>query len=295
MNNTELTQEAVFDLIRLKPETLVRRWGFEAEHPLVEQVRNASSYGEKCKFEFVHDPSVDAENDGCECDCRDCTYHECNCDYCDSYNDDPDHCGDCQAVNELCTSEPVPTAWNPEFEPLLRRGVRFEQDYFENGHRWGDPTGERWGGHIHIEARDLTRRQILTALAVSDIVFRLAPEWVIGWEDTYNQNKITEKAKADFLSGVGRWGMPRDVAVSATNVAGVDLPQPYEFGDTSWGKTTLEFRLFRTTFDPELIQIRGALARAIVNYAKRNEFGLYWVARCKTFEQVLEELGFGHH
>lgn len=289
-----MNKQDVFAKIRLEPMTLVRRWGFEAEHPVIEEARSLVGYQAKMHFDFVNDPSVDSDQSDCECDCRDCTYHECNCDNCDDYNDDPDHCSDCQTVNELCTAEPVLRAWMPELEDLLEKCQEVEDGLREIGNRWGDPTGERWSGHIHVEARDLTRRQVLTALAVSDIVFKLAPQWLLGWEDTYNRSKISDSQKAEFRAGK-RYSMPRDVAVSATNVQGLDLPQAYEVGDTSWGKTTLEFRLFRTTFDPELIQIRASLSRAIVNYAKKNEFGLYWLAKCESFEQVLEELDFGRN
>ena len=289
-----MNKQDVFAKIRLESGVLVRRWGFEAEHPVIEEAKNNSSYNTKRHFEFVNDPSVDSDQADCECECRDCTFHECNCDNCEDYNDDPDHCSDCQTVNELSTSDPVLTAWNPELEEFLQNCQDIEDGKRELGSAWGDPTGQRWSGHIHIEARDLTRRQVLTALAVSDVVFRLAPEWLLGWEDTYNRTKVSDSQKAEFRAGK-RFCMPRDCAVSATNVQGLDLPQPYEVGDTMWGKTTLEFRLFRTTFDPELIQIRAGLARAIVNFAKANEFGLYWIAKCQTFEEVLFELGFGHH
>ena len=84
-----MNKQDVFAKIRLEPMTLVRRWGFEAEHPVIEEARSLVGYNAKMHFEFVNDPSVDSDQADCECDCRDCTYHQCNCDNCDDYPRQP--------------------------------------------------------------------------------------------------------------------------------------------------------------------------------------------------------------
>lgn len=287
-----MNKQDLLDLIKLSDTDLVRRWGFEAESPVIQTATENASWATRSPFEFVTDPSVPTISDECECDCRDCTYHECNCDDCDLYNDSPDHCGECQSVNELCTADPILTAWDANFDRMLELCDEADSEA-QSWAQLGD--GKSWGGHLHIEARDLSRRQSLTALTIASHLFALAPEWLVGWQDTYNTSELSDKERTAWISR--RWGsMPRSLPVTAHNLASILEPMDYAKGDAPDGrKTTIEFRLFRTTFDRDLIRIRGAVARAIVDYAKRNEFGLYWVIRCKTFEDVLAELEFGRH
>jgi hypothetical protein len=63
-----------------------RTWGFEIEVPDAKGVEAPRG------IDKGDDGSLRSKNTtDCECDCRDCTYHECNCDNCDNYNEDPDH------------------------------------------------------------------------------------------------------------------------------------------------------------------------------------------------------------
>ena len=269
----------------------VRRWGFEAEHPAIQYAIDGSMYREQRPFEFVNDGSVETIDRDCECSCRECTYHECNCDFCDDYNDDPSHCGSesCDAKNELSTANPILTYWDSEMDTFLDYCAQAEAEHGYN------PRGENWGGHVHVEARDLSRRALMTALTIANHVFESAPEWLIGWQDNYNTATISDQAKRDFQSGK-RNSIDRALPVTAYNLAWESEPRAYAIGDMPDGrKTTIEFRLFRTTFDPELIKARGAIARAIVSYAKRNELGAYWVTRLTDFEAMLDELEVGHH
>lgn len=287
-----MNKQDLLDLIKLDNSDLVRRWGFEAESPVIEIAKMEATWSAACHFEFVTDPSVPTIGNGCECDCRDCTYHSCNCDNCDEYNEDPDHCEDCNDVNELCTAEPILTAWDANLEPMLE----LCQEANDDAREWAQlGEGKNWGGHLHIEARDLSRRQSLNAVTIANHLFSLAPQWITGWPDNYNTGELSDKDRTAWLTR--RWGaMNRSLPVTAHNLAGLSDPQDYARGDAPDGrKTTIEFRLFRTSFDSDLIRIRGAIARAIVDYAKANEFGLYWVTRCKTFEEVLAELDFGRH
>lgn len=288
MNEIQLT-----DLVAKLPDNdkLVRRWGFEAEHPAINDARREASYWQTAPFEFVSDGSVPNEQEDCECDCEDCEYHDCNCDNCERSGWDPDHCSSsyCYGVNELSTAEPILTAWNSKLDPMLEVCKDAEESSYYN-----DPTGKSWAGHLHVEARDLTARQVVTALQVFNKLMSLAPEWVNGWQDSYNTDTATPERLREWQSGKG-FSLPRSMAVTAYNLGNRHQPQPYEIGQTPYGKTTIEFRSFRTTFDSDLIRVRGAIARAVVEYGKRNELGLYWVARCQTFAEVLEVIEFGHH
>lgn len=268
----------------------VRRWGFEAEHPAIQYALDSSMYREQRPFEFVNDGSVETIDRDCECYCRECSFHECNCENCEDYNDDPSHCGSesCEAKNELSTANPILTYWDSEMDAFLDYCTQAEAEHGYN------PRGENWGGHVHVEARDLSRRALMTALTIANHVFASAPEWLIGWQDNYNTATISDLAKREFQSGK-RNSIDRALPVTAYNLAWTEQ-RDYAIGDLPDGrKTTIEFRLFRTTFDPELIKARGAIARAIVSYAKRNELGAYWVTRLTDFEAMLEELEVGHH
>jgi hypothetical protein len=61
---------------------------------------------------------------------------------------------------------------------------------------------------------------------------------------------------------------------------------------TEGRKTTLEFRQFAGTLDPQLIAARGYLCRALVEYAKASK-PIYWLIREIDPKRFLTELGLG--
>lgn len=264
----------------LDPEQPVRRWGFEIESPQVGEARVASQWPEIQGLDFCSDSSLSGSE--CECDCSDCSYHECNCSNCDSYNDDPDHCGGC-STNEVCSAEPVTTPrldrWADFLARLARKWEPME-DYDEN-----------WGGHIHIEARDLDKRQAVSVVAIGERLFELAPDWFSGGEDGYNRRSDRERLRQLASSDGGYLSSSdRGSWVSVYNLRQLS-PEPYQIGDRNDGrKTTIEFRAFRSTPDKELIEFRALVCRKLVEFAKANR-SIYWATSAKTFDQLLGVLG----
>jgi hypothetical protein len=61
---------------------------------------------------------------------------------------------------------------------------------------------------------------------------------------------------------------------------------------TEGRKTTIEFRQFAGTLDPQLIVARGYLCRALVEYAKASK-PIYWLIRETDSKRFLTELGLG--
>jgi hypothetical protein len=272
-------------LLPLDGET-VRHWSYEAEHIAIARTRQRSGQASARPFQFVLDGSVSVDYDVCECACSSCTYHSCNCDNCDDYNDDPEHCSDSDCTaNEICPREPLSTYWNDTHSPFLN-------DLADEAERFSYEDFGRLGGHVHVEARDLTRRQAVNAVVIAEHLFEIAPEWFTGEPDTYN-NKNNRKTLEGWVQGTEH--PRRDAFVSLNNLSWRNEPEGYEVGDT-WDnrKTTIEFRRFRTTFSPMLLAVRGAVARAVVAYAKTNP-SIYWVTREADFGKLLAELGFGKH
>lgn len=264
----------------------VRHWSFEAEHVGIARARSNANYRDYVPFSFVIDGSVDTEFDYCDCSCRDCQYHECNCDNCEDYNDSPDHCADesCTA-NEFSPSRPLATVWNEEFTPFI-------EACSESAERYSYENYARLGGHVHVEARDLTRRQAVNAVIIAEHVFRIAPEWFTGEHDDYNSQN-DRPSLAEWATGKG--SARRDTWASLSNLNWQKDPMSYTVG-AEWDrcKTTIELRRFRTTFSPDILKIRGGFARALVAYAK-TDAPIYWATRSSNFAEVMAELGFGKH
>lgn len=261
----------------LDPTAPVRRWGWEIESPQIARVRTLRTYSEVEGLEFVHDGSVSA--DDCECECSDCS-HSCDCEFCDrSEYYDPDHCGTCQ-TNEVSSREPMTTAslakWDTFLGTLEARWVE-SADY-----------GEDWGGHIHIEARDLTKRQSVNVAVIAQQLFEVAPDWFTGEPDRYNEpqdryqlEQFVRDQRTGQELGRSRW-------VSFYNLRGV--AEPYQIGDRNdYRKTTIEFRRFRSTPARELIEFRALVMRAVVDYCQQGK-ALYWVTRSKSFREMIETL-----
>lgn len=273
------TEETARQIVAtLDPETPVRRWGFEIESPQVGETQVTSHYEETQGLEFCSDPSLSGGE--CECDCSDCTYHECNCSECNSYNDDPDHCGSC-STNEVCCARPMETAKLDRWQLFLSRLARKWQPM--------EHYGENWGGHLHIEGRDLDKRQAVNLVAIGVRMFELAPEWFTGGEDGYN-----ERPDRDALHNWQRseWSGRNTNRASWISIHNLPArPEPYQIGDEyDYRKTTIEFRAFRSTPDKELIEFRRLVCQKLIEYVQKNT-STYWATSAKTFDQLLNELG----
>lgn len=255
----------------------VRRWGWEIESPQIARVCQWASYSQKSGLEFVHDGSVSA--DDCDCECSECC-HSCDCEFCDrSDYYDPDHCGTCQ-TNEVSSAEPMTCGSLNRWADFL---ARLEAVWVDSS-----DYSEDWGGHIHIEARDLTKRQSVNVAVIAQQLFEVAPDWFTGEPDRYNepqQRYELEQYARDQRTGQD---LGRSRWVSFYNLRGEQ--QPYKIGDPNdYRKTTIEFRRFRSTPRRELIEFRALVMRAVVDYCQQGK-ALYWVTRSKNFREMLDTL-----
>jgi hypothetical protein len=272
------TYERAIEIVeRLDPSAQVRRWGWEIESPIVGQVKGDSDWRNYEGLDFCSDGSLSGGD--CDCECSDC-FHSCDCENCDRA-DYLDHCGDC-GTNEVCSSEPVTTAtldrWAIFLDRLQRNWVSVES------------YGENWGGHIHIEARDLTKRQAGNVAIVGTHLFEIAPDWFSGGTDEYN-NPLDRRQIENFVRDeISGYNTNRASWVSIHNLRQSE-PQPYTVGEPhDYKKTTIEFRAFRSTADRKLIEFRALVARKIVEYCQKNG-QIYWLTSTSDFGKFLATLG----
>ena len=261
----------------LDPTAQVRRWGFEIESPIIGAVKSDSDWRDYDGLDFCSDGSLSGGE--CECECSDC-YHSCNCDNCERA-DYLDHCGDC-STNEVCSARPVTTPTLDQWGRFLDKLAR-DWSPVEN---WG----ENWGGHLHIEARDLTKRQAASVVIIGERMFQLAPDWFSGGRDDYNEPLDRERLSGFIQDKFSGYNTNRASWVSIHNLRASE-PQPYKAGDPyDHAKTTIEFRAFRSTADRKLIEFRALVARAIVEYCAKGGQP-YWLTSCQDFGKFLRVLG----
>jgi len=260
----------------IDPSEQVRRWGWEIETPIIGEQRARSDWRETDGLRFESDPSLSGSE--CECDCSDC-YHSCNCDNCDR-SDYLDHCESC-ATNEVSTYDPVMTGTLDQWARFLER----LEDNWSPVENWG----ENWGGHLHIEARDLTKRQAVNVVVAGCHLIDLAPNWFTGGEDNYNDRPDRDRLESCVRGEVSPYNTKRQSWISITNLP--SEPMPYKVGDQPDGrKTTIEFRVFRSTPNRRLIEFRALVSRKLVEYCQRGG-QIYWLTSAKSFEQILTTLG----
>lgn len=254
----------------------VRPYGIEIESPEVAAVIRTL---QDANFGLTIDGSVTSPD--CECDCDSCE-HSCNCEHCSITNgyDDPEHCGDCQA-NECQT----PIQYEPQLTERVRRALvelhDINSEDLENG------------GHIHINAPDLTAKQ---GGLLQTVWFRVAELYaeLIGREPNgYCELRTPAKNYGEQFDG------ERMNAVNLTNVArfwngeGVNDYNHNGTQDTS-RKWTVEFRQFASTADPEIIERRAQLCRALVDYIISGG-APYWILRAETAEELAEVIDLANH
>jgi len=150
--------------------------------------------------------------------------------------------------------------------------------------------GENWGGHLHVEARDLTKRQAQAVVLIGERLFDLAPEWFTGEPDRYNEKQDRGRLQEFATSNSDRNHTNRSSWISVYNLRQSE-PMPYTIGEPhDYRKTTIEFRRFRSTADRQLIEFRALVCRKLVEYAKNNQ-SIYWLTSAKNWESILQQLG----
>jgi hypothetical protein len=135
------------------------------------------------------------------------------------------------------------------------------------------------GNHIHIEAKDLTTRQIANVVRLWDKVQHLLSP-VIGRSYNGYADSVNEFDIAQITQGqsVDRY--------KAVNTQGV----LWHLANDRHTKSTIEFRQFAGTVDADLIIARGFICRALVEYCQK-DLPIYWVNRTTTAKELLAELG----
>lgn len=233
---------------KLQNGLVARTWGWEVEAP------NPGEFRTPAGVEAGSDGSVEsfeANDEDCECGCRDCTYHDCNCDNCDYYNDAPDHCrdGDCNTDRsyEFRTVGGVTRILHPGLKNLLDQIGNTEKN-------------ETAGTHIHVYARDLDAFQIGVVLGGYALTQKV---WdVLAGRDVNNDarcktyaniipaERVSYALRNKKLSHVGKFN-----AINTLHV-GTD-------------RGTLEFRQMDCNFNFDRISLMAFMARGLVEVAKR--------------------------
>lgn len=268
-------------------DTDTRRWGVEIESPEVGRV----AYMFEDEGWHIHrDESVTTPD--CDCDCESCQ-HSCDCDRCDIRNgyDYPDHCDNCQS-NETAS----PVKYRQQF-------TESERDALAELHRYNTEDMEN-GGHIHIEARDLTIQQVglvmkgylkLEAIFGNSLTGREFNHYARNFSEWDENDKLAERYCAVNATNLVRWN--RYGGGFRTWADDPDRPainqNPKGAPMDTW-KTTLEFRQFASTARAEVIEARASMMRALVDYFAQGG-AWYWLARCETKTQVLELLEPTNH
>jgi hypothetical protein len=244
-----------------------RTWGWEIEAP-----NPGKGIKTPLGVEAGSDGSVESyetDTDGCECDCRSCTYHSCDCQSCDDYNDDPDHCNDSDCNNivsyEFRTTGGITRALHPGLRLLLDQIKESEKN-------------ETAGTHIHVFAKDLTARQIGTVLgayAVTQSVWDVLCGRNVNEDDgrckTYANHIPTEyiaaTLRSDTLYHVGKF-----TAINTHHVAN--------------DRGTLEFRQMNCNFDFDRITFMGWMARGLIQ-AVKNGAAIHEFFKVKNITDII--------
>ena len=245
-----------------------RRWSFEIEANYL-----GSSYNELSRlgvYDFKSDTSVNYRWDGCECET---CVHDCNCSDCSRSNgwDDSDPCEE-SGSTEIAPSKysQVKTA---DFDGIIVKTCQILNDD-------GASVDNSTGGHLHIDAREMTAIQVSNVMKVWDNIQTHLPE-VVGRSYREAEGFADQVTDYDLLAIKNNEQTSRG-AVNPNNWLNHKMNTAY--------KNTIEFRQFSGTLDPQLIMIRGLLCRKLIEYCERQN-SIYWLLTANSPEVILRELG----
>ena len=168
-----------------------------------------------------------------------------------------------------------------------------------------DREDDSLGGHIHIEGRDLTINQLMTVQKIwlmavrhfgTELTGRDFGRFAKNYESWSDEDKTAERYCAVNLTNLVRHNWAGN-----TMRVWADDPDRQELRNleakgapTDHYKSTIEFRQFGTTANPDELEMRASVCRAIVDYAKSNG-AIYWLARCQSASEFIEVLQPQHH
>jgi hypothetical protein len=113
------------------------------------------------------------------------------------------------------------------------------------------------------------------------------------YRDMNERERFSERMVAVNVTNVVRWLGWNDTPVTIG-----EHPDYAEFQDTNpkgpmarrdERKSTIEFRQFQSIADPDIIEARASVCRALVDYVASGS-PLYWLLRCETKEQLFDLL-----
>lgn len=246
-----------------------RTWGWEIEAPAPGDINVPAG------VEKGYDGSVESYEsssyDDCQCECRECRYHECDCSNCEDYNDSPEHCGDsdyCASGSEgveFRTTGGLIRAQHPGMLNLLNQIKDTE-------------INETAGTHIHIYAKDLSAEQVGVVLGGYALTQRI---WdVLAGRDVNNDQRCKTYADlipAEYAAFAIRRKILRHVGkFNAVNTHHINSD-----------RGTLEFRQMNCNFDYKRITFMAWMARGLVETAK-NGAKIHEFFSIKNIEGIIQ-------
>jgi len=259
-----------------------RRYGFEIENSELSHHANDVLDG---GFRLTYDSSVEHD---CACGCDTCD-HDCNCSQCEINYYDEQHCED-----EACMgNELVSRRLNQPLTDEQRQTLK----YLAAGVSDHSLSDSYAGMHIHVEARDLSLNQIQTVIRLWGKLVALDHHgiWRGREANQYCKHNTENHLRHNYdkmlqvnISNIVSIDSYADIVERKFNADTIDNLDPYDVG-TDTHKSTIEFRGFAPTFDPDIIQYRVDVCRQIVEYASKN-FATYWLGRATTLTEFFREL-----
>lgn len=276
-------------LAKAEPRDLPRTYGFEIETPEADTVRDnafsairalnhAEEVAETGKIhrledylDFKGDGSVSGgpERDFCECECYDCTEHFCDCEHCDTRGREPNHeCGERECYGEGGTYQEITSIGGTLTTHPVSLELLAEADLMSA------EINESCGLHVHVSSADLNGAEVARVITAYRVVADLMGYIAGRRDESYCRDNNEEE------SDYARNGFGTD-KYRAVNTA------PH-FSQYRTAKT-IEFRQHEGTNSPTEVRAWAVLMVALVEYAKRST-GVYWLARCKDFDELAKEL-----
>jgi len=171
------------------------------------------------------------------------------------------------------------------------------EDYCDNCGDSNDISeqSQDWGFHTHIDARDLTIRQVGSVVRLGTYAMKQWGNAFGADTDGYNphatDNEIEHNSNGEWRSRCGVNATP--ILAYFKNYQEADRQDPTDYPNTS-RKATIEFRNFRATDNGILHLSRVAVARAIVDYVVEGK-PVFWLLRETDLEKFLTELEVWKH
>jgi hypothetical protein len=276
----------------------VRYWGTEFEHP---EAGNQAFRIIPLVHEAKHDQTIPQAQGSCGCD--NCN-HSCNCSQC-SHRTNWCSLASHTEIATIPMNYPWDSALHAYIKALGDTGLNpsdyqswcnsCESDYCDcDEDESYSEDYSNWGFHTHVDARDLTMRQVASVMRLATSIMSKHPE-AFGVDNYSSPARETDIAllavRSEWHSGRPTVN-PTGIIYFKTRIHESD--QILEGTPRAEQKGTIEFRQFRYTANPELHRARVAFARAVVDYVAEGK-PLFYLLREKSLAKSLEALEINNH